>query len=55
MSNLEEISGQVRQVRLNQALTWMQGYLINFFENTGIGVQETLLLNNYYFCVYPAL
>lgn len=31
MSNLEEISGQVRQVRLNQALTWVQGYLINFF------------------------
>ena len=31
MVGLQEISGQIKQVRLNQAMTWIQGYIINIF------------------------
>lgn len=53
--SLEETCGKRRRVRLNEAMMWVQGYLVNFFQQSGIGVQDGLMLRNYYEGVYPAM
>ena len=52
---VEESHNNYKTVALNQAMIWVQGHLINFFENSSIGIQTELMLKNYYLGVYPVL
>lgn len=49
-------NGEVSQVSLLEALTWMQGYILNYFNEQSLTYNDTsLLLFNYYNNIYPAV
>ena len=54
--NLSSYNGQRNQVRLQSALVWIQGFVLNYFsEESLLYNQSSLLLKNFYEGVYPAL
>ena len=55
MVNMTEVSGSISRLRLNQAMSWIQGYLISYLDPSGIPVPTTLFLKNYYLSIFPAL
>lgn len=53
---MKNYNGEMSEVSLMTALTWMQGYILNFFNSGSLIFNDTsLLLHNFYTSIYPAI
>jgi ABC-type antimicrobial peptide transport system permease subunit len=53
--NFLDNSGLNHTVRLNEAMTMIQGNLVNVFKNSSISQRTDIMIRNYYESVYPVL
>ena len=53
---MKDYNGEVSEVSLMSALTWMQGYILNYFNSGSLIFNDTsLLFYNFYNSIYPAI